>query len=161
MKKVRVKLSNNSYDVIIGSSLLAQTGTRLKELGFSGKAVIITDHTVKRLYGNTLKRSLTSSGFEALLLEVPQGEKQKSLETAGKLYERLTDFYAERNTPILALGGGVIGDLAGFVAATYMRGVPLIQIPTTILAQGDSSIGGKVAVNHGQQNRYHCKVFAE
>ncbi|MFC1865070.1 3-dehydroquinate synthase [Chloroflexota bacterium] len=149
MKKVGVRLGSNSYNIHIGPGLLTQTGHRLKEIGFSDKLVIITDSTVKSLYGNTLKQSLTSSGFKVLMLEVPEGEEQKSLETAGRLYHELTDFYAERTTPILALGGGVIGDLAGFVAATYMRGVPLIQIPTTLLAQGDSSIGGKVAVNHG------------
>jgi len=149
MKKVRVRLGSNSYNIHIGPGLLMQTGARLEEIGFSDKLVIITDPTVKSLYGNTLKQSLTSSGFKVLILEVPEGEEQKSLETAGRLYHELTDFYAERTTPILALGGGVIGDLAGFVAATYMRGVPLIQIPTTLLAQGDSSIGGKVAVNHG------------
>ncbi len=148
MKKVRVRLGSNSYNIHIGPGLLIKTGPKLKEIGFSDKLVIITDSTVKSLYGNTLKQSLTSSGFKVLILEVSEGEEQKSLETAGRLYHELTDFYAERTTPILALGGGVIGDLAGFVAATYMRGVPLIQIPTTLLAQGDSSIGGKVAVNH-------------
>jgi len=149
MKKVRVRLGSNSYDILIGPGLLMRTGVKLKEIGFSDKLVIITDPTVKNLYGNTLKQSLTSSGFEVLLLEVPEGEEQKSLETAGRLYHELTDFYTERTTPIIALGGGVIGDLSGFVAATYLRGVPLIQIPTTLLAQLDSSIGGKVAVNHG------------
>ncbi len=150
MKKVRVRLGINNYDILIGSGLLLQTGARLKEIGFSGKLVIVTDPRVKKLYGDTLKQTLVDSGFETLLLEVPEGEKQKSLKTAGRLYHELTNFYAERTTPILALGGGVIGDLTGFVAATYMRGVPLIQVPTTLLAQGDSSIGGKVAVNHEQ-----------
>ena len=150
MKKVSVRLGRNNYDILIGLGLLMQTGTKLKELGLSGKAVIITDTTVKGLYGETLRKSLTDSGFKVLTVEVPVGEEQKSLDTAGRLYYELTDFYAERVTPVLALGGGVIGDLAGFVAATYMRGVPLIQIPTTLLSQGDSSIGGKVAVNHGQ-----------
>jgi len=149
MKNVRVKPGSTSYDIRIGPGLLAQAGPMLREIGFGDKAVIITDSTVRDLYGNTLKQSLGDNGFEGLLLEVPAGEEQKSLETAGQLYHELTDFYAERATPILALGGGVIGDLAGFVAATYMRGVPLVQIPTTLLAQGDSSIGGKVAVNHG------------
>ncbi len=148
MKKVRVRLGNNSYDIHIGPGLLMQTGAKLEEIGFSDKLVIITDPTVKSLYGNTLKHSLTSSGFKVLTLLVPEGEEQKSLETAGRLYHDLTDFYAERTTPIIALGGGVIGDLTGFVAATYLRGVPLIQIPTTLLAQLDSSIGGKAAVNH-------------
>jgi 3-dehydroquinate synthase len=149
MKSIRVRLGHNSYDIRIGTGLLTQVGPMLEEMGFTDKAVIITDPTVKKLYGRKLKQSLASSGFKVVLLEVPEGEEQKSLETAGRLYHELTDSYAERTTPILALGGGVIGDLAGFVAATYLRGVPLVQIPTTLLAQGDSSIGGKVAVNHG------------
>jgi 3-dehydroquinate synthase len=148
MKKIRVRLGSNSYDIHIGAGLLAQTGIKLREAGFSGKAVVITDPTVRGLFGNALKQSLTSCGFETSFLEVKEGEEQKSLETAGRLYRQLTDVYAERITPVLTLGGGVIGDLAGFVAATYMRGVPLVQIPTTLLAQVDSSIGGKVAVDH-------------
>ena len=149
MRKVRVRLGSHSYEIQIGSGLLAQTGQRLKELGFGDRLVIVTDPTVKGLYGDMLKQSLINDGFKVSILLVPEGEEQKSLETAGRLYYELTDCYAERTTPILALGGGVIGDVAGFVAATYMRGVPLIQMPTTLLAQGDSSIGGKVAVNHG------------
>jgi len=150
MRKVKVELGANSYQIYVGSGLLARTGHWLKENGFSGKLVIITDPTVNRLYGEALNQSLDKDGFSVITLLVPEGEKQKSLETAGKLYHELTDCYAERTTPIIALGGGVIGDLTGFVAATYMRGVPLIQIPTTLLAQVDSSIGGKVAVDHGQ-----------
>lgn len=148
MKKIRVKLGQKGYYIHVGAGLLAQTGHLLKELGFKGKAVIITDPTVKNLYGTSLKQSLTGNGFKTALLEVPEGEEYKSLDTAGRLYHELTEFGTERMTPVLALGGGVIGDLAGFVAATYMRGVPLVQLPTTLLAQVDSSIGGKVAVNH-------------
>ena len=150
MRKLRVELGVNSYEIYVGSGLLTQTGGWLKESGFSGKLVIITDPTVKRLYGEALNQSLDEDGFSVITLLFPEGEEQKSLETAGRLYHELTNCYAERKTPILALGGGVIGDLAGFVAATYLRGVPLIQIPTTLLAQVDSSIGGKVAVDHGQ-----------
>ena len=150
MRIIRVELGSNSYKIRIGPGLLAQAGRWLKESGFSGKLVIITDHTVKRLYGDSLGQRLNEEGFSVITLLVPEGEEQKSLETAGRLYGELTASYAERSTPILALGGGVIGDLAGFVAATYCRGVPLIQIPTTLLAQVDSSIGGKVAVDHGQ-----------
>ncbi len=150
MNKVRVKLDENSYDINIGAGLLVQTGTILRQMGFDDKLVIITDTRVKSLYGESLKQHLGDSGFKADILDIPEGEEQKSLDTAGRLYQKLTELYIERNTPILALGGGVIGDLAGFVAATYMRGVPLIQLPTTLLSQGDSSIGGKVAVNHGQ-----------
>ena len=150
MRKVKVELGANSYEIYVGSGLLAQVGHRLKKNGFSGKLVIITDPRAKELYGDALNQSLTKDGFSVTTLQVPEGEEQKSLETAGRLYHELTNCHAERTTPILALGGGVIGDLTGFVAATYMRGVPLIQIPTTLLAQVDSSIGGKVAVDHGQ-----------
>lgn len=150
MRKVKVALGSKSYQVYIGSGLLAQTGNWLNENGFSGKLVMITDPTVNKLYGETLSRGLTKEGYTVSTLLVPEGEEQKSLETAGRLYHELTHSRAERTTPILALGGGVIGDLAGFVAATYLRGVPLVQIPTTLLAQVDSSVGGKVAVDHGQ-----------
>ena len=150
MKKVKVTLGSNSYQVHIGSGILAQAGQHLREEGFSDSLVIITNPVVEGLYGDTLKQNLTRDGFRVTVLQVPDGEEQKSLETAGRLYHELTSCYAERTTPILALGGGVIGDLAGFVAATYLRGVPLIQIPTTLLAQVDSSIGGKVAIDHGQ-----------
>ena len=150
MRKVKVALGGKSYQVYIGSGLLAQTGRWLSENGFSGKLAIITDPTVNKLYGDVLNQGLTKDGFSVNTLLVPEGEEQKSLETAGRLYHELTNCYAERTTPILALGGGVIGDLAGFVAATYLRGVPLVQIPTTLLAQVDSSVGGKVAVDHGQ-----------
>ena len=149
MRKVKVALSGKSYQVYIGPGLLAQTGHWLSENGFSGRLVIITDPTVNKLYGGVLNQGLTEDGFSVNTLLVPEGEEQKSLETAGRLYHELTNCYAERTTPILALGGGVIGDLAGFVAATYLRGVPLVQVPTTLLAQVDSSIGGKVAVDHG------------
>ncbi len=150
MKRIRVRLGTNSYDICTGSGLLMQTGQQLKGLGFSDKLVVVTDPKVKSLYGETLEKSLTGEGFNLVMLEVPEGEEQKSLETAGRLYHELSNFHTERTTPIIALGGGVIGDLTGFVAATYSRGVPLIQIPTTLLAQVDSSIGGKVAVNHEQ-----------
>ena len=150
MRKVKVELGANSYEIYVGSGLLAQVGHWLKKNSFSGKLAIITDPRAKKLYGDALNQSLTKDGFSVTTLQVPEGEEQKSLETAGRLYHELTNCHAERTTPILALGGGVIGDLTGFVAATYMRGVPLIQIPTTLLAQVDSSIGGKVAVDHGQ-----------
>jgi len=150
MKKVNVRLDSNSYVIHIGSGILGQVGQYLKESGLSGKLVIITNPIVKELYGEVLAQNLTKAGFKVTTLQVPDGEEQKSLETAGRLFHELSDLYAERATPILALGGGVIGDLAGFVAATYMRGVPLIQIPTTLLAQVDSSIGGKTGVNQGQ-----------
>jgi len=150
MRRVRLKLGDKSYDVNIGSGILAQAGYWLRAKGLAGRLMVITNPTVKGLYGQALERSLVSQGFTVTFLEVPDGEEQKSLETAGGLYLELGRCLAERTTPIVALGGGVIEDLAGFVAATYKRGVPLVHIPTTLLAQVDSSIGGKVAVNHGQ-----------
>jgi len=150
MRKVKVTLISSSYEIRIGSGVLSQLGNWFKENGFSDKLVIITDFLLKRLYGDDLEKSLDGEGFKVITLLVPEGEEQKSLETAGRLYHELSDVYTERTTPIIALGGGVIGDLAGFVAATYLRGMPLVQVPTTLLAQVDSSIGGKVGLDHGQ-----------
>jgi 3-dehydroquinate synthase len=149
MKKVNVELGERSYEVRVGDGLLIRVGLWLKEKGYSGKAVIVTDATVKGLYAECLERSLANAGFLVTLLEVPAGERYKTLETAAGLYDKLTDAYAERTTPLLALGGGVVGDLGGFVAATYMRGMPLMQVPTTLLAMVDSSLGGKTAVDKG------------
>lgn len=150
MKKIYVRFGDRGYDILIGNWLLGQISRLLKNCGFNNKIVIITNPIVQNLYGDKLKQNLLSEGFQANLLSIADGENQKSLDIAGSLYTQLSETYTERTTPILALGGGVIGDLAGFVAATYMRGVPLIQIPTTLLAQVDSSIGGKVAINHGK-----------
>ena len=150
MKKVTVNTGTNQYDILIGNGLLSQAGGYLKRLGFAGKAVVITDTTVNELYGQVLETSLSEAGFETVIFSLPPGEKQKSLTNAGRLFTLLSEALADRKTPVLAFGGGVIGDLAGFVAATYMRGLPLVQVPTTLLAQTDSSIGGKVAVDHGR-----------
>ncbi len=150
MRTVKVNLENRSYQVVVGAGILGQAGSWLKEVGAVDRLVIITNPVVQGLYGDGLRESLSADGFRVDVLTVADGEEQKSLDVAGRLYNELTAVYAERATPVLALGGGVIGDLAGFVAATYLRGVPLVQIPTTLLAQVDSSIGGKVAVNHGQ-----------
>jgi 3-dehydroquinate synthase len=150
MKKVYVELGGNSYEVRVGDSLLERVGLWLIEKEYSGRAVVVTDTTVKGLYADILIRGLHTADFKVTLLEVPAGEKYKTLETAAVLYDKLMVAYATRTTPLLALGGGVIGDLAGFVAATYMRGLPLIQVPTTLLAMVDSSIGGKTAVDRGK-----------
>jgi 3-dehydroquinate synthase len=155
MNTVTVSLPQNSYDIKIGAGILVQAGPCLKEKGFvtqsaAVKAVIITDTNVNPLYTAVLQQSLADAGFSVNVLEVPAGEGTKTLETAASLYDRLSDVYTERSTVILALGGGVIGDLAGFVAATYKRGIPYIQVPTSLLAMVDSSIGGKTAVDRGK-----------
>jgi 3-dehydroquinate synthase len=150
MQKVKVELGADSYEICIGGGLLPQVGLQLQELGLSGRVVIITDSNVKRRYAGILEQGLSEAGFNVDILEIPAGEENKTLKSAGRLYDELNDINAERITPILALGGGVTGDLAGFVAATYMRGVPYIQVPTSLLAMADSSIGGKTAVDHGR-----------
>ncbi|MDP1809054.1 MAG: 3-dehydroquinate synthase [Actinomycetota bacterium] len=147
--KVRVELGARSYDILIGPGLLAKVGDLTASvLPATQGAVIITNPAIARLYGGTVERGLRSAGFKVTTLEAPAGERAKSLAAANKIYGRLLELGADRQTVILALGGGVIGDLAGFIAATYMRGVPYIQLPTTLLAQVDSSIGGKTAVDH-------------
>ena len=149
MKNISVGLGGNSYGIRVGPGLMARTGEWLKEKGFSGKAVVITDTNVKTIYAGEMEKSLAGAGFQVTFLDIPPGEEQKTLDTAGKLYDRLAASFAERSTVILAMGGGVVGDLAGFVAATYMRGVPYVQVPTSLLAMVDSSIGGKTAVDRG------------
>ncbi len=147
-KTVKVSLGGRSYNIIIGSKLLDKLGQKIKPLVLSRRAFIVSNPIVFDLYGNKVSQSLKKAGFEVNLLMVPDGEKYKSLETSYKLYNQLIEHNAGRFDVVIALGGGVIGDLTGFVAATYMRGIPFIQIPTTLLAQVDSSVGGKVAVNH-------------
>jgi 3-dehydroquinate synthase len=150
MKIIKMKLGANSYEIRVGMELLERLGLWLREEGFAGKAVIITDSNVGPLYAGALEKSLNHASFKVTVIEVPAGEEQKTLEAAGVLYQKLAAAYTERTSPVLALGGGVVGDLAGFVAATYMRGVPFIQVPTSLLAMVDSSVGGKTAVDHRQ-----------
>jgi 3-dehydroquinate synthase len=133
---------------MIGSRVLERIGKELKPLTVTKKIGVVTNAKVGRLYGATVFRSLRKNGFDPEILKVPDGEQYKNLTWAGKLYDRLVQKKFERSSALIALGGGVIGDLTGFVAATYQRGVPFIQVPTTLVAQVDASIGGKTAVNH-------------
>ncbi|MBR6266808.1 MAG: 3-dehydroquinate synthase [Selenomonadaceae bacterium] len=148
MRKVRVELGKDSYDIIIGFGLNAEMEAFIRHEGFSSKAVIVSDSNVGKLYGEEVREALVRAGLDAELCIIPAGEPSKTLAEAEKLYTRAIEKGLDRKSPIFALGGGVVGDLAGFVAATYMRGVPFIQLPTSLLAQVDSSVGGKVAVNH-------------
>jgi 3-dehydroquinate synthase len=111
-------------------------------------AVVVTHPGIRRLYGDTVEASLARHGFGVDWAEVPEGEESKSLSQAGRVFDRLVECHCDRRAVLVALGGGVIGDLTGFVAATFMRGIPFIQVPTTLLSQVDSSVGGKTAVNH-------------
>jgi 3-dehydroquinate synthase len=148
MDTVEVKLGDRSYPIEIGQGTLGGLGERLSVLGFRDKVAVVTNPTVRDLYGGMVLEGCRAAGLAPLEIVVPDGEIYKSLAWAGYLYDRLLEGRMERNSPIVALGGGVVGDLAGFVAATFLRGVPYVQAPTTLLAQVDSSVGGKTGVDH-------------
>lgn len=136
------------YPIIIKSGVIEQVGPLIKPRVRGKQAFIITHPRIKRLYGNKVEKSLLQSGFHTKMVVLPEGEETKSLVNVEHVVGEMIKAQADRNAFIVALGGGVIGDLAGFVASTYMRGIDFVQIPTTLLAQVDSSVGGKVAVNH-------------
>lgn len=148
MEIINVDLGERSYPIYIDSNILSSFGERLKAFNQSKRAVIVTNPTVAKLYLDIIESSLKSAGISVKVIEIPDGEEYKSLEWASTIYDELIAFEMDRNSPLIALGGGVIGDITGFVAATYMRGIPYVQVPTTLLAQVDSSVGGKTAVNH-------------
>jgi 3-dehydroquinate synthase len=148
MKEIGIDLGNRSYQIMIGNGLLEQLGKHLKVFELTPRVLLVTNPVVGSLYGAVAETAFKNAGFEVIRAEIPDGEEYKSLATAEKLYDLAYTRELDRRSPVVALGGGVVGDLAGFVAATYLRGVPFIQLPTTLLAQVDSSVGGKVAVNH-------------
>jgi len=144
---IRVALGQRSYDIAIGRGTLAAAGQFVLDRLPAKHAVVITDSGVRQPHGESVSRSLAASGIKSDLVEVPAGESSKSLAEAERLYGELVRFKADRKTVVVAVGGGVIGDLAGFVAATFARGLAFLQVPTTLLAHVDSSVGGKVGVN--------------
>lgn len=148
MDRVKISLGKRSYEIITGNGVLKRCGEILSSLDLGKRVLLVTNPTIGRFYKEIVQKSLRNYGFEVTTVDVPDGEEFKTLREAEKLYDAAFSAGLDRGCPVAALGGGVIGDLAGFVAATYMRGVPLIQMPTTLLAQVDSSVGGKVAVNH-------------
>lgn len=137
-----------SYPIFIGWHIMETLGQRMRKAGLSGEAYIVSDDRVFPIYGPKVKTSLEAAGFGVDSLIVPSGETSKSLAVASRMYDFLVLHRAERSHTIVALGGGVVGDLAGFVAATFLRGIPLVHVPTSLIAMVDSSIGGKTAVNH-------------
>ena len=148
MRRIPVELGEKSYDIVIGHGLGKEIGAFLKTRNYSRRALVISDSNLAPLYGRHVLGILREAGLEAEIYVLPAGEKSKSLAEAEKIYTRMIGLGLDRKSPVFALGGGVVGDLAGVAAATYMRGVPFIQLPTSLLAQVDSSVGGKVAVNH-------------
>lgn len=150
-ESLTVRTSAGSYPVLFGEALLGKVGPILREAwpeSAGRRALIVTDSEVGPRYGATVSESLARAGYRPLLQIIPAGEGSKSLEQAAALYDWLAGVGAERRDLVLALGGGVVGDLAGFVAATWLRGLPFVQLPTTLLAMVDSSVGGKTGVNH-------------
>ena len=148
MDHVRVDLGDRGYPIYIGEDVLPQVGGILKRWGATGKVMVVTNPTVGNLYLEDLLEGLRGEGYEVSSELVPDGEEYKTLDYANTLYDSLMDKRIDRSSTVVALGGGVIGDLAGFVAATFKRGIPFVQVPTTLLAQVDASVGGKVAVDH-------------
>ena len=145
MKTINVELANNGYPVYLGSGLLAESSLWDRHLG-AGKTLIVTNDVVAPLYVEQLKAAL--GGRDVDLHVLPDGEAEKTVDTWFGIVDKLVRMQARRDASIIALGGGVVGDIAGFAAACYMRGIRFLQAPTTLLAQVDASVGGKTAVNH-------------
>lgn len=145
---IEVSLGERSYPVYVGDSLLERVGELAVRHGLGKRALVISNETVGDLYAPILLKSLHKVGIGVEYAAIPDGESYKTIETAASLYDACVEARLDRSSFIVALGGGVVGDVAGFVAATYMRGIPFVQVPTTLLAQVDASVGGKTAVNH-------------
>ena len=148
MKKLNIDLANRNYDILIGRDLLAKTGRLIAERFNTSRIAVVTHPSIRQLFGEQIASELTTVGQAPEFIEVPEGESSKSLQQAEAIYDRLLEMNCDRKSALVALGGGVVGDLTGFIAATYQRGIPFVQIPTTLLSQVDSSVGGKTAVNH-------------
>jgi len=148
VEKITVRTPTGSYEIHLGEGLLTRVGELVWEQGLRGRVALVTNPTVGDLYASTVVLSLRQAGLEPVICQVPDGEAYKTLDSVRALYDQFIEGGLDRSGAVLALGGGVIGDMAGFAAATYMRGVPLVQLPTTLLAMVDASIGGKVAVDH-------------
>src|SRR5215510_5453412 len=145
---VEVNLGSRSYRVVVASGELASVGPRLRDLRLGARTALVSDAAVMRLYGKTVAASLEAAGFTVTTIDVPEGEAAKTLAVAEHCWDRLLTAGLDRTSTVLALGGGAVGDVAGFAAATYMRGINFVQLPTTVLAQVDASIGGKTAIDH-------------
>ncbi|GAB4170377.1 MAG: 3-dehydroquinate synthase [Geothermobacteraceae bacterium] len=148
MVELKVGLGDRSYPILIGEGLVGEAGQRLAKLGFARRIAVVSNPTVAGLYADPLMTSLRRFGFDPVMLTVPDGEEYKTLDSYQLLMTGLIEAGFDRGSGLVALGGGVVGDLTGFVAATFLRGIPFVQIPTSLLAQVDSSVGGKTGVNH-------------
>lgn len=152
MKAVEVELGERSYPIQIQRGGLELVGQFVAGFALHGKCLVVTNEVIGQSYARPVEESLAGEGFDVRTIEVEDSEQAKSLSVVEQLYQEAFNFGMDRSSPIIALGGGVVGDVAGYVAATYMRGVPFFQVPTSLLAQVDSSVGGKVAVNYLVKN---------
>ncbi len=152
MEVLQVSLDERSYDIVIGEGLLAQSGAFLSRLGVNGKVAVVSDETVAALHLESFRQGLAGAGIDMVSLVLPTGEATKSWPHFSRTVDWLLEQRVERGDVVVALGGGVIGDLVGFVAAVLRRGIRYVQVPTSLLAQVDSSVGGKTAINseHGK-----------
>lgn len=148
INKLTVGLGQRSYSINVGCDCLNSIGKSLTAIDFPRHVVVVSNTTVAPLYAQRVMFSLSTAGFVAELIEVADGENFKTAATLNDIYTKLLEFGCDRSSGIVALGGGVVGDMAGFAAATFMRGIQFAQVPTTLLAQVDSSVGGKTAINH-------------
>ena len=148
MRTVSIALADHGYDITIAEEILSGIGNACNAVGLRGTAAVVTNPTVAPLYAATVMDALRAAGFQPLMIEIPDGEEYKTAATLQQVYDQLIDGGLDRHSFIVALGGGVVGDLAGFAAATYLRGIPFVQVPTTLLAQVDSSVGGKTGIDH-------------
>ncbi|KAF0219016.1 MAG: 3-dehydroquinate [Geobacteraceae bacterium] len=148
MDNITVGLGERSYKIFFGHQVLAETGPLCRDLKMGSRAAVVTNPTVGAHYFEPVRASLAKAGFTVHRIEIPDGEEYKNSETLKGIYDRLIDLGLDRGSYLVALGGGVVGDIAGYAAATYLRGIPFVQVPTTLLAQVDSSVGGKTGINH-------------
>ena len=147
MRRVHVSLGERSYDIRIGGGLIQRIGAECHKLGLGRRCAIVTDSNIPAWAVKTTTRSLKAAGFEVLTITLVAGEKSKNLSNVEKVFNQLASHRLERKSFLIALGGGVVGDLTGYAAASYLRGIDFVQVPTTLLAQVDSSVGGKTGVN--------------
>lgn len=148
MEVINVELGERAYPIYVGAGCLADLGTRLAETQCGKRVAVVTNSTIANIYLGPAVASLASAGFDPAVIQIPDGEEHKNLAWLAFVYDRLIDAGVDRGGAAVALGGGVVGDLTGFAAATYLRGIACVQVPTTLLAQIDASIGGKTGINH-------------
>ena len=148
MIEIPVRLASRAYRIMVAAGARADVGVQLAKLSVGRRVALLTDATIRHLHGEVVTQSLVSAGFDVTEVLLPEGEQAKTLDVLREVWDDLLEAGCDRTSTVVALGGGAVGDLAGFAAATYMRGINFVQVPTTLLAQVDASIGGKTAIDH-------------